>query len=306
MWPFRPTPDLAATEARLRKHVDMLAGVIGERNVYRPGTLEAAARYIEDTFRATGFTPAAQVFDAYGQPVRNIEVELTGIRHPERIWILGGHYDTVDGSPGADDNASAVAGVLEAATLLAKSRPRDTLRFVTFVNEEPPFYKGPKMGSVVYANRCRARNEDVRGMINLEMLGCFSDAPGSQEYPYPLCRAPWKYLLPRRGNFIAFCGDGASWWLTRRCHRAFRRTVRFPSRWVAAPRRLDALGMSDHWSFWQQGYRAVMMTDTAFFRYPHYHKASDTPEKLDYPRMAQVVFGVAGTMSRLAGGSPPT
>ena len=210
VWPFSATPELGSTEARLRKHVDMLAGVIGERNVQRPGALEAAARYIEDTFRGSGYTPRAQVFDAYGQSVRNIEVDVIGRRRPERIWILGAHYDTVEGSPGADDNASAVAGVLEAATLLAGARPRDTLRFVAFVNEEPPFYKGPKMGSVVYAGRCRERNEDLRGMVNLEMLGCFSDERGSQQVPYPLDRFPLKWLVPRRGNFIAFCGDGRS------------------------------------------------------------------------------------------------
>ena len=146
----------------------MLAGVIGERNVYRYGALEAAARYVEDAFRAAGYPPAAQEFTAHLRPVRNIEAEIIGSRRPERIWILGGHYDSVMGSPGADDNASAVAGVLEAARLLAGSRPRDTIRFVTFVNEEPPFYKGPQMGSVVYAKRCRERGERIEGMVNLD------------------------------------------------------------------------------------------------------------------------------------------
>ena len=292
---------LGRTEREVRRHVDMLAGVIGERNVYRHGALEAAARYIEDEFRSAGYAPAAQAFATYTKPVRNIEVEIVGTRRPERIWVLGGHYDSVEGSPGADDNATAVAGVLEAARLLAGTRPRDTVRFVAFVNEEPPFYKGPQMGSVVYAKRCRERGERIEGMVNLEMIGCFSDEPGSQRYPYPLDRGAWRWLLPRRGNFIAFCGNTPSFWFTRRCNRLFRKAVRFPTKWVAAPERLGELGMSDHWSFWQEGYRAVMVTDTAFFRNERYHTRRDTPETIDYPRMARVVRGIAGMMRRLTG-----
>jgi Zn-dependent M28 family amino/carboxypeptidase len=292
--------DPHGTEREIRRHLDMLAGVIGERNVYRYGALEAAARYIEDTFRSFGYAPAAQEYAAWSKPVRNIEVVLPGTRRPDRIWILGGHYDSVEGSPGADDNATAVAGVLEVARLLAGTKPRDTIRFVAFVNEEPPFYKGPEMGSLVYARRCRERGENIAGMVNLEMLGYFSDEPGSQQYPYPLDRGVFRWLLPRRGDFIAFCGNSASFWFTRRCNRLFRKTVRFPTQWVAAPERLGELGMSDHWSFWQQGYPAVMVTDTAFFRNRHYHQRSDTPDKLDYRRMSTVVTGIAGVMKRLA------
>jgi len=297
-------PDAAHADLqhRLFHHVDMLAGVIGERNVYRYGALEASARYIEDTFASFGYTPRNQEFPAYGKPVRNIEVEWTGTKRPERVWIVGGHYDSIDGSPAADDNASAVAGVLELARLLAGKPCRDTVRFVTFVNEEPPFYKGPEMGSVVYAKRCRERGETIRGMINLEMIGYYRQERGTQEYPPPLSKRPWKWLLPSRGNFIAFVGNFASAGLTRRCKRLFRKTVRFPALWVAAPDRLDGTGMSDHWSFWQQGYPAIMVTDTAFFRNPNYHKLSDKPDTLDYPRMATVVTGLAGMLRRLAGG----
>jgi Zn-dependent M28 family amino/carboxypeptidase len=289
-------------ERGIRRHVDMLAGVIGERNaVHRAGALEAAARYIEDTFRAFGHEPAAQPFNATGKRVRNIETEMRGGQQSERIWIIGAHYDSIDGSPAAEDNASGVAGVLEVARLMSGLRCRDTVRFVTFVNEEPPFYKGDEMGSLVYARRCRERTERIAGMINLEMIGCYSDESGSQAYPPPLDRGLWKKLLPRRGNFIAFVGNLASWRLTWRCRRLFKRNMRFPSWWVPAPDRIDGAGMSDHWSFWEQGYRAVMVTDTAFFRYRHYHKPSDTPEKLDYPRMAKVVAGLAGMMKSLAG-----
>lgn len=300
--PKLTTEELREVERHLRRHLDMIAGVIGERNVPRRyGALEATARYIEDTFRAQGYAPAAQEFAAYGKPVRNIECEIAGQKHPERIWIIGGHYDSIDGSPAADDNASAVAGVLEVARLLRDAHPRDTVRFVTFVNEEPPFYKGSEMGSVVYANRCREREEQIQGMINLEMIGYYDDRRGAQEYPPPLDRAPIRWLLPSRGNFISFVGDEKSFWLTRRCKRLFRKSVRFPALWMATPDRIGGHGMSDQWSFWQQGYRAVMVTDTAFFRNPHYHKASDRPETLDHPRMAKIVVGLAGMMRRLSG-----
>jgi Zn-dependent M28 family amino/carboxypeptidase len=279
----------------------MLAGVIGERNLlYRPGALEAAARYVEDTLRAAGLAPAAHEYPAFGRPVRNIEAQITGTKNPDHVWLLGAHYDSVPGTPGADDNASAVAGLLECARLLAASRPRDSVRFVGFVNEEPPFYKGPEMGSFVYARRCRDRNEDIAGMVNLEMIGCFSDDPADQRVPPPFDKPPLRWLIPNRADFIAFCGDMPSLWFTRRCHRLFRKSIRFPSRWVAAPRAVEALSMSDHWSFWEHGYRAVMVTDTAFFRNPRYHDRTDTPDTLNYPAMSRLVLGLAEMLKRLA------
>ncbi len=295
--------EIAEAEQGIRRHIDLLAGVLGERNVLHcPGALEGAAKYIEKTFRACGLEPASQHYTAMGHPVRNIEAEIPGYKPDGPIWIIGGHYDSIDGSPGADDNATAVAGVLEVARMLSGMRCRDTIRFVTFVNEEPPFYKGDEMGSLVYAKRCKSRGERIAGMINLEMLGYYSDEPGSQRYPIPLDRGVWKWLLPNRGNFIAFVGNFASWRLTWRCRRVFGRSVRFPARWVAAPAHLEGPGMSDHWSFWQQGYPAVMVTDTAFFRNRHYHQKSDAPDKIDFPRMAKVVAGLGGMMTRLVGG----
>jgi Zn-dependent M28 family amino/carboxypeptidase len=292
---------LAEIEANLRRHVDVLAGIIGERHVPgRFGALEGAARYVEKTFTETGYQPRPHGFDCFGHEVRNVEATLPGRKRPNRVWVVGAHYDSIPGSPAANDNASAVAGLLEVARLLGRSQARDTIRFVAFVNEEPPYYKGPLMGSTVYATACRQRGDAIAGMVNFEMIGCFSDAPGSQRYPWPLDRRPWRWLLPRRGNFITFVGNPASWRLTRRCRRLFRRSVRFRSLWAAAPERMVGIGMSDHWSFWRQGYSAVMVTDTAFFRYPHYHTARDTPEKLNYPAMAKVVAGLTGMIGRLA------
>src|SRR6266567_5023608 len=190
-------PDLKSIEHHLRSHVDMLAGVLGERNVPdHPGALEAAARYVENSLQSCGYEPEAQTFMVQDRSVRNIEAEVVGVRKPRRTWIIGAHYDSITGSPAADDNASAVAGVLEVARLLRDSQPRDTVRFVAFVNEEPPYYKGPLMGSTVYARRCRERNEEIAGMINLEMIGYYRDERGSQTYPYPLNRGLLKRILP--------------------------------------------------------------------------------------------------------------
>lgn len=297
---MRPAPD-PATEPALRRHVDLLAGIVGPRNAHRhPGPLEAAATYIERTFADHGPTAAVHPFrTSTGHAVRNIVAEVKGHADPGRVWIVGAHYDSITTSPAADDNASGVAGVLEVSRLLRDIRPRETLRFVCFVNEEPPYYKTDDMGSLVYARACKTLNENIAGMVNLEMIGCFCDERGSQSYPPPLDRGPARRLLPQKGNFIAFVGNVASFWLTRRCRKLFKRTVDFPAWWLPAPAVFTAAGMSDHWSFWEQGYPAVMVTDTAFFRYRHYHEPTDTPDRLNYPRMAEVVTGLAGVMRGL-------
>ena len=289
----------ADLQHRLHGHIDMLAGVIGERNVARYGALEASARYIEDTLKSFGYIPTPQEFAAVGKPVRNIEAELPGRKRPSRIWIIGAHYDSIDGSPAADDNASAVAGVLEVARLLAGNPCRDTVRFVAFVNEEPPFFQSDKMGSVVYAKRCNERGEKIVAMLTPETIGYYSDEPGSQKYPSVL---GWFY--PKVANFIVFVGESDSGALVSKCVGLFRQYAQFPSEGGAAPKSIEGVGWSDHWSFSRMGYRALMITDTAPFRYPHYHTARDTPEKCDYDRMARVVEGVARVIEHLANEEP--
>jgi Zn-dependent M28 family amino/carboxypeptidase len=258
---------------RLRRHVEALAAT--ERNQ----DLERPARYIE---RALGPRFRRQEYCSAGRPVRNIEIG-------EGRIVVGAHYDTVPGSPGADDNASGVAALIELA------RMDLPVRCVAFANEELPYSHGDEMGSYVYAKRSRERGERIAAMFSLEMLGCYSDAPGSQRYP-PLIG--WFY--PNRANFIAFVGDLGAWRLVRRAHRLFRRHSDFPSHSLAAPAFVPGVTRSDHWSFRRQGYPAVMVTDTAFNRYPHYHRPTDTPEKLDYERMARVTVGLAGMLGELA------
>lgn len=279
-----PLPPLSgegrALSLRLRLHVAALAS--NERNA----ELETAASYIERAFAAQGLRFSVQEFVSGGRRVRNIEAGSGPI-------VVGAHYDTVPGSPGADDNASGVAVLLELAAL-ARSRALP-VRFVAFANEEVPYFPGPEMGSFASAKRARERGERIRAMFSLEMLGYFRDAPGSQRYPFPL-----GFFYPDRGDFIAFVGDLGVRGLVRESISSFRKHAAFPSEGVAAPAFIPGVSWSDHWSFRHHGYPAIMVTDTAFYRYPHYHLRSDTPDKLDYERMARVTLGLAAMLNELA------
>jgi Zn-dependent M28 family amino/carboxypeptidase len=271
-----PLPPLSeegrALAERLRRHVAVLAK--SERNA----DLETAARYIESAFGSS----ESQYFESGGRKVRNIQTTKPS------VIVVGAHYDTVPGSPGADDNASAVAVLIE---LAAMQLP---VRFVAFANEEMPYFLGPEMGSFVSAKRSRERGEDIRAMFSLEMLGYYRDAPGIQQYPAPL-----GLFYPDRADFIAFVGDLGARALVTRSISSFRKNARFPSEGVAAPGAIPGVSWSDHWSFRKHGYPAIMVTDTAFYRYPHYHLPSDTPEQLDYERMARVTLGLAAMLRDL-------
>ena len=199
------------------------------------------------------------------------------------------------GSPGADDNASGVAALLELARLLAGTALPRTVRFVAFANEEAPFFYGDEMGSNLYAARAHAQGERIEAMLSLETVGYFTDQPGSQRYPFP-----FSLFYPDTGNFIGFVGNLSSRRLVRRVIGAFRVSTAFPSEGVAAPSGMEGVHWSDHWSFWEAGYPAIMVTDTAPFRYPHYHTATDTPEQLDYTGLARVTGGLAEVVGVLA------
>jgi len=275
-----PLPPLSgearALSLRLRLHVAALAA--NERNL----DLDTPAGYIEQAFRSQGLEFSAQEFMSGGRRVRNIQAGAGDI-------VVGAHYDTVPGSPGADDNASGVAVLLELAAM------KLPIRFVAFANEEPPYSFSPEMGSWAWAKRARERGDAVRAMFSLEMLGYYRDAPGSQHYPAPL-----GLFYPDRADFVAFVGDLGARGLVRRSIEAFRKNAQFPSEGVAAPAFIPGVTWSDHWSFGRHGYPAIMITDTAFYRYPHYHLPSDTPDKLDYERMARVTLGLAAMLRALA------
>ena len=287
--------DADALTERLRSHVRALAGDIGERNVWRPHALRAAADYIRGELARLGHAVVPQTYRTHGVACDNLEVTISGATQAREIVLTGAHYDTVPGSPGANDNASGVAALIEIARLLQGARLPRTVKLVAFVNEEPPFFFFGNMGSKVYAQAARRRGDDIRVMLALEMLGCYATQAGSQRYP-PLLR--WFY--PDRGDFIAFVSNLRSRRALRAVATAFRAHCDFPVESLASPAFVPGVAWSDHLSFWRAGYPGVMVTDTAFYRYPHYHLSSDTPEKLAYADMARVVAGLARTLAALA------
>jgi len=297
-----PLPPFTAEETRIRDglaaHVQTLAGEIGERNIWRYPALRAAAEYIERTFADLGYRPLDEPFQSRGKAVRNIIAEKPGSLAPEEIVLVGAHYDSVQGSPGANDNGSGVAALLELARLLANRELPRTVRFVAFVNEEAPFSYSDEMGSLVHAGGARERGERIVAMLSLETIGHYSDERGSQHYPFPL-----SLFYPDTANFVGFVGNMASRNLVRTAVRSFRSHAAFPAEGAAVPERIEGVGWSDHRSFWRNGFPALMVTDTAFFRYAHYHSETDTPDKVDYEHTARVVAGLAGVICDLAAGS---
>jgi hypothetical protein len=293
---------LSAAEMTVRdhlgQHVHRLAGELGERHIWRPAALEQAVRYIETTWHGQGYKVARQPFVVDTQTVYNLEVALPGGSRRDEIVLVGAHYDTVPGSPGANDNATGTATVLELAHLLMEQQLPRTVRLVAFVNEEVPFFQHDTMGSWVYARRSHTLGERIVAMLSIETIGYYSDAVGSQHYPFP-----FGLFYPRSGNFIGFVGNIASRALVQRSLAAFRQHTAFPSEGVAAPGWMTGIGWSDHGAFWHEGYPALMVTDTALFRYAPYHTSADTPDQINYDRMARVVVGLARVITTLAGAS---
>lgn len=273
---------------RLRRHVESLAGAIGERNLWKYRQLNQSFNYIQTAFLELGYSVSSQTFQVRGNDVNNVIATVPGGRLADRVVVVGAHYDSVFGSPGANDNGSGAAALLEIARLLAGNVYPRTLHLVAFVNEEPPFFLSDQMGSLRYAEKLKLERAMIEAMISIETIGYYSERRGSQKYPFP-----FRYFYPQQGDFIAFVGNLSSRRLVLDCVAAFRRLSSFPSEGVAAPGWIPGIGWSDHWSFWQQGYPAVMVTDTALYRYPYYHTLADTPDKIDYPRMARVVAGLA-------------
>ena len=281
---------------RLEQHVWTLADAIGERNIWHDRELEAAAGYIEKVWRDLGYETKRQKFVVDNVTVANLEAERVGTSLQEEIVVVGAHYDSVIGSPGANDNASGVAALLEIARLFVQETPSRTVRFVAFVNEEPPFFQTEAMGSRHYAARSRQCREPIVAMLSLETIGYYSEEKGSQRYPFPL-----RLFYPDTAHFIGFVANISSRHLLHRVMAAFRSHTDFPSEGVAAPGWMTGIGWSDHWSFWQEGYPAIMVTDTALFRYAPYHTLEDTSDKIDYARMARVVTGITRVVAELAG-----
>ena len=281
--------------ARLRKHVEELALGIGVRHAERGDSLRRSAKYCTSQFIQRDFDVEIESFDFQGVSQQIVVAEITGRRKPKEVIVIGAHYDTVLGSPGADDNASGVAALIEIASLL-KDVPMDkTVRFVAFPNEEYHGEDWRNMGSYHHAKRSHDRGDQLVGMISLEMLGYFSNEIGSQKYPFP-----FNLFYPERGNFIGFIGNYASRDWVRRVVRNFRELAAFPSEGAAAPERFKDIARSDHWSFWQFDCPALMVTDTSNFRFPYLHGVDDTPDKVDFDAMARITLGLAKVIVKLA------
>jgi len=298
-WRFWRKLDLSAEKEnlqlveKLKRHVYKLAHEIGDRSIFRYEKLIDAERYITEQFQSFGYKVEFQEYTLYNKPVKNIIVTKIGRQRPEEIIILGAHYDTC-GNPGADDNASAVAGLLEIARFISDKQTNSSLKFIAFVNEEPPFFKTENMGSRVYIRAAKESREDIKATLILEMIGYYTDKLYSQRYP-PI----FGMFHPNRGNFIAVVGNFPSRWLVKEVISNFKKETQFPIRSVITFSSIAGVDFSDHWSFWQEGYPAVMITDTSFYRNLNYHTSSDTYETLNYENMAEVVKGLSAALIEL-------
>jgi len=287
---------------QLLKDVAKLAGEIGDRNVNSEyENLCKASDFIEESFVEAGYKVSRQGYEVgqYGLEGRecyNLEVEITGSEKPDDIVVIGAHYDSLEGTPGANDNGSGVAALLALARAFVDKKPARTLRFVAFTNEEPPYFQSDDMGSFVYARRCRERKENVVAMLSLETIGYYTDEEGSQNFPLGLM----DFVYSTTGNFISFVGNIKSCKLLRDVTGFFRQYAKFPSESACLPEQISGVAWSDQWSFWRNGYPGIMVTDTAPFRYPYYHTDEDTPEKINYDRFAYLVDMLERVTARLA------
>jgi Peptidase family M28 len=284
-------PALTADERTLAANLKTHIAAIGarEHNIDHYDELEKVASYIERVLVGYGYKPVPQRFPVRGKDVRNIEATIEAAKPDAETIVVGAHYDSAIGTPGANDNATGTAAVLELARLLSPlgGNRGKRIRLVLFVNEELPYFGTNDMGSLQYAKKLAERSERVTAMYSLETLGYYSDAAGSQKYP-----APFGLVLPNRGDFISFVGMLGSRPLLQDAMRSFRSHTPFPTIGGVSPGFIPGIAWSDHWAFAQHGFQALMITDTALFRYPHYHRSTDTPDKIDNERLARVVKGI--------------
>jgi Zn-dependent M28 family amino/carboxypeptidase len=286
--------DREVIQANLKKHLTYLSVTLGDRSIYRPGNLQAAADYVFQNFAAMGYAPRRQTFISMKEEVGNV---IAGDENPGGYYILGAHFDTVAGTPGADDNASGVAVLLEVARLARNLTPPRPWAFIGFTCEEPPAFFTPDMGSRVYVKRARQQKANILGMLCLEMVGYYSQAPHSQSLPLPL-----KLMgYPTTGNFIGLVSDRRSRPLMVRLEAAIQGGCRLPTVTLAVPlggHILPEVRLSDHANFWDEGYRAIMLTDTAFMRNPNYHGPGDVMDRLDLTAMTELTLGLVNFVER--------
>ncbi|MEM7012518.1 MAG: M28 family peptidase, partial [Verrucomicrobiota bacterium] len=270
----------AITVEALEEHITVLTERIGPRN---GDNLNRARFYLNSTLGLDniGYNTLEQRYTVDGAEYANVEAELPGIRWADQIIVVGAHYDSVNASPGADDNASGVAAMLVLADAFAGTKTGRTIRFVGFTNEEPPWFQTENMGSAKYAARCVENGEKIVAMLSLDSIGYFSDEPNSQNYPAQVAED-----FPTTGNFVAVVSNPESASLGEYIQKNLRSSDLIPSEFGAFPAAVEAAGMSDHWSFWERGFAALMVTGTGPFRNPNNHQETDTLETLDLERLS--------------------
>ena len=288
--------ELTHIASNAKRIISTLAADYPSRHGSRPEVLNAAASFIENEFRSIGYEVESQYYESHGTRVRNLLAERKGRDAGKPVIILGAHYDTVPETPGADDNASGIAGLLELARLLKGTSGHRTVRFVAFPHEEPPYFYSNLMGSRQYAGMLKESGENVLVMLCLEMLG-FAGERYEQRYPAPLMQALGGY--PKYGNFIGLVGNLKSLRMMSFVRSAMRKYCTVGVESLTAPGFISPMFLSDHSSFWKHGYPALMVTDTAFLRNPNYHLPSDTPETLNYEFLARVIEGIRATVLEL-------
>lgn len=276
----------------LYRHTEYLSVKVGERHLWKEGSLNKTVDYIESVFKDYGYTVHRQTYRCYGQNVSNLIAEKPG--REQGLVVIGAHYDTVPGTPGADDNASAVSGLLELARLLKETSPHKPFAFVAFANEEPPCFGSHHMGSMVYANHLKEQGISVEVMVSLEMIGYFRKEP-IQTYPLP----GMQVLYPKTGDFIGVVGNFRSHRYVSFFKKGIKNHSRIDARSLTAPEFFGGINLSDNYSFWRNGYRAIMVTDTSFFRNRNYHQETDTIDTLDFEKMVEVVKGLYYTLSKI-------
>jgi len=271
---------------RLRQHVETLCAIQPARSHAHPESLDRAGQYIENEFRQITSRVEVQAFVVDGIEYRNISA-LFGPKEGDRL-VVGAHYDVCGDQPGADDNASGVAGLLELASHLGRSDLRRPVELVAYTLEEPPHFRTPDMGSARHARSLVEKNISVAMMISLECIGYFSDAENSQKYP--VRALGWIY--PSHANFITVVGNLASWGAVRHVKSIMTDVCQVPVESINAPAWISGIDFSDQLNYWKYGFDAVMITNTAFYRNKNYHEVGDLPETLDYEKMADVVAGI--------------
>ena len=294
-----PQPPLTKSELIVEKHVkedvEHLSSLGPRQMLVAPQNLEATARFIEERFSAMGYETVSLPYQCRGQTVRNIEATLPGTDHDSAMLLIGAHYDSVRNTPGANDNASGVAAMLEIARMIKDMHPARTVRFVAFTNEEIPFFHTRHMGSIVYARLMRERGDHILGLINLDVLGYYSHERHSQRFPLP-----FRWFLPDIGDFVIIYGRTEDTGWIKQCVSYFRGNTPFPAQGASVPAWWPGAWSSDHAAFWRSGYPGIHVWSVA--RYPEIHSPRDTPDRLDYPDLARVTEGVGRLVEQFANG----